>query len=315
MMRVTSLPVFITCLFRGMPGVWKHRHQLLLCWLIVMQALFPGRKTLAELARWTPAEITAWRWRRLLTAAYWNVHLLVEWWTQQAVHTLPPPEDGVLTLTGDGREKPKRGTYNPLVQKGRKSAHHPWFFGVRFALLIVSWDVLRLLVAFRRIRPQSHPQYQTENALFRAMVRSCTPPSWATAIIGEGDAAYGSKANMQRVMQRDADEPERIWGCVFAIARPWKTVGGKAIKDLVTHVPHKQFQCTWVPRITACNGRKTFWVYSKRVCLHHIGDVTVVLSKTGRNVSPKHTKILVTNLTQLMPRYLVFAYQLKSDGP
>ena len=45
------------------------------------------------------------------------------------------------------------------------------------------------------------------------------------------------------------------------------------------------------------------------MCLRHIGDVTVVLSKTGRNVGPKQTKILVTNLVQLTPRYVVFAYQ------
>jgi hypothetical protein len=67
-------------LFRGMPGMWKGRHRLVLCWLIVMQALFPGRKTLEELARWTPGSITAWRFRRVLKAAYWNIHLLVEWW-------------------------------------------------------------------------------------------------------------------------------------------------------------------------------------------------------------------------------------------
>lgn len=36
---------------------------------------------------------------------------------------------------------------------------------------------------------------------------------------------------------------------------------------------------------------------------------TVVLSKKGRNVGPKHTKILVTNLAELMPRDVVFAYQ------
>jgi hypothetical protein len=58
-----------------------------------------------------------------------------------------------------------------------------------------------------------------------------------------------------------------------------------------------------------CNGHKTLWIYSKRMCLRHIGDVTVVLSKMGRNVGPQHTKILVTNLTALTPRYVVFAYQ------
>jgi hypothetical protein len=189
MLPVTYLPLFVTSLFRGMPGVWKSHHRLMLCWLIVIQALFPGRKTLAELARWMPAEVTSWRLRRVLKATYWDVHRLVEWWAQKALNTLPPPADGVITLTGDGSDKPKRGLNNPLAQKGRKSEHHPWFFGIRFALLIVSWDVFRFPVAFRLIRPKSHPQYRTENALFRDMVKSFTPPSWAQVVIVEGDAA------------------------------------------------------------------------------------------------------------------------------
>jgi hypothetical protein len=40
-----------------------------------------------------------------------------------------------------------------------------------------------------------------------------------------------------------------------------------------------------------------------------VGDVTVVLSKKGRNMGPKHTKILVTNLTELTPRQMVYVYQ------
>ena len=141
MITVTYLPLFVTILFRGMPGIWKSRHRLILCWLVFMQALYPGRKTLEELARWTPAQITVWRFRRLLKASYWNVHVLVEWWGQEALNTLLPPKDGTLFLVGDGSEKPKRGTQHPLAQKGRKSEHHPWFFGIRFALLIVNWDV------------------------------------------------------------------------------------------------------------------------------------------------------------------------------
>ena len=158
-------------LFRGMPGVWKSRHRLVLCWLIVMQALFPGRKTLAELARWTPAidhrvALSPLAEGRLLGCP--SAGRVVG---QEALQTLPPPEDGTLYLVGDGSDKPKRGTQNPLAQKGRKSQHDPWFFGVRFALFIVSWDVYRLPVAFRLIRPKSHPEYQTENELFREMVR------------------------------------------------------------------------------------------------------------------------------------------------
>jgi Transposase DDE domain len=281
----------------------------MLCWLVVMQALFPGRKSLAELDRWSPAQVTAWRWRRLLQAAYWDVHLLVDWWAQEAFKTLPPPEDGILYVVGDGSEKPKRGKENPLAQKGRKSKHHPWFFGIRFALLIVNWDVYRFPVAFRLIRPKTHPAYQNENELFREMLSGFTPPAWATTVVVEGDAAYGSQDNMKLVMQRDADDPARRWGYVFAIARTWKTVDDKAIKDLVTHVPRKYYKRTWVPRLPGSKGRKTFWIYSKRLCLRHIGDVTVVLSKKGRNVGPKNTKILVTNLPELLPREVVDAYQ------
>jgi hypothetical protein len=309
MLTITSVPLFVTVLFRGMPGMWKSRHRLLLCWLVFMQALYPGRKTLAELARWTPAQVTVWRFRRLLKASYWNVHLLVEWWAQEALATLPPPSDGTLYLGGDGSEKSKRGTQNPLAQKGRKSEQHPWFFGIRFALLIVNWDSYRFPVAFRLIRPKSHPAYQTENALFREMVGRFVPPPWAKRVSGVGDAAYGSQDTIKMVMKRDADDPARRWGFGFALARTWKTVEDKAIKDLVTHLPRQYYQRVRVPRLPGTKGCKTFWVYSTRLCLRHVGDVTVVLSKRGRNLGPKQTKILVTNLDEWIPRQVVSAYQ------
>jgi hypothetical protein len=83
----TYLPGFVTIVFRSMPTVWRGRPRLLLCWLVFMQAVHPGRKTLEEMARWTPTALTAWRFGRLLTAAYWNVHLLVSWLVQEI---LPP---------------------------------------------------------------------------------------------------------------------------------------------------------------------------------------------------------------------------------
>jgi Transposase DDE domain len=309
MVVVTYLPLFVTILFRGMPGIWKGRHRLMLCWLVCMQALFPGHKTLEELARWTPTQITAWRFRRMLKASYWNVHLLLEWWVQEALKTLPPPKDGDLHLVGDGSDKPKRGLQNPLAQKGRKSEHHPWFFGIRFARLIVNWDSYRLPAAFRLMRPKSHPKYQPENALFREMVGRFVPPPGAKRVIVEGEAAYGSHETIKMVQQRDADDAARRWGFVFAIARTWKTVEDTAIKDLVTHLPRIVYQRTRVPRLPGAKGCKTFWVYSTRLCLRHIGDVTVVLSKRGRNLGPKQTKILVTNLDEWTRRQVVGAYQ------
>src|SRR3989475_10478091 len=82
-MAFTYLPGFVTLVFRGMPTVWRGRHRLIFCWLIFMQAVHPGRKTLEEMARWTPATITAWRFGRLLKAAYWNVPLLVSWRSEE----------------------------------------------------------------------------------------------------------------------------------------------------------------------------------------------------------------------------------------
>jgi len=113
MIKITYLPVFVTRMFHGMPGVWKAQHRLMMSWLMVMQALFPGRKTVAELARWTPIDLTEWRFRRLLKADYWDVHGLVDWWAHQAMAVLPPPEDGVLTLTGETNASSKDAFWRP----------------------------------------------------------------------------------------------------------------------------------------------------------------------------------------------------------
>src|SRR2546423_10365166 len=304
----TYLPGFVTLVCRGMPTVWRGRHRLIFCWLIFMQAVSPGRKTLEELARWTPAAITAWRFGRLLKAAYWNVHLLVSWLAQDLLTTLPAPANGILYLFGDGSHADKRGTKNPVAQKGRTSKHHPWFFGLRFVLLMAAWDDYRLPVGCRLMLPKRHAGYRSENALFREMVGEFVPPSWAKLVIVGGDAAYGSKANRRMVHDRDKADTARRWGFVFAIARTWKTVEEQSLKPLVTHRPHKYDQCTRVPR-EGRKGRKTFWTYSTCLGLRHVGDVTVVLSKKGRNTGPQQTKILVTNLAELTLSQVVCIYQ------
>jgi hypothetical protein len=297
----TYLPGFVTIVFRGMPTVWRGRHRLIFCWLIFMQAVSPGRKTLEELARWTPTTITAWHFGRLLKAAYWNVHLLVSWLGQALLATLPPPTNGVLYLFGDGSHADKRGTKNPVAQKGRISQHHPWFFGLRFVLVRAAWDGYRVPVGFRLILPKHHVGDRSEHALFREIVSAFVAPPWAKLVIVGGDAAYGCQANMQMVQARDRADTARRWAFVFAIARTWQTVEEKTIKNLVTHVPHQYYQRTRVPREPAGRGRRTFWTYHTRVGLRHVGDVTVVLSKRGRNMGPKQTKILVTHLAALTP--------------
>ena len=73
--------------------------------------------------------------------------------------------NGVLYLFGDGSHADKRGTKNPVAQKGRISQHHPWFFGPRFVLLMAAWDGYRVPVGFRLILPKRHVGYRSENAL------------------------------------------------------------------------------------------------------------------------------------------------------
>jgi len=309
LMAFTYLPGGVTLVFRGMPTVWRGRQRLIFCWLIFMQAVHPGRHTWEEMARWTPAPITAWRFGRLLKAAYWNVHLLVHWLAQDLMATLPPPPNGILYLFGDGSHADKRGAKNPVAQKGRTSKHHPWFFGLRFALLMAAWDGDRVPVGVRLILPKRHVGYRSDNALFREMVSEFIPPPWAKLVIVGGDAAYGSKANRQMVQARDHADTARRWAFVFAIARTWKTVDEKTIKNLVTHIPHTYYQRTRGPKEPAGRGRRTFWTYHTRLSLRHVGDVTVVLSKRGRNIGPKQTKILVTNLAELTPSQVVGIYQ------
>jgi hypothetical protein len=239
MIAFTYLPGFVPLVFRGMPLVWRGRHRLLLCWLVFMQAVSPGRKTLEEMARWTPAAVTAWRFGRLLKATYWNVHLLVSWLAQDLLTTLPPPANGTLYLFGDGSHADKRGAKNPVAQKGRISQQHPWFFGLRFVLLMAAWDGYRVPVGFRLILPKRHTEEHSENALFREMVSAFVPPSWAKLVSVGGDAAYGSKANMPMVQDRDKADTARRWRFVFAITRTWKTVEEKTLTNLVTHVPRQ----------------------------------------------------------------------------
>jgi len=184
-----SLPGFVTRVLRGMPNVWRGRHRLLRCWLIFMHAVSPGRKTLAEMARWTPVSITAWRFGRLLTAAYWNGPLLVHWLAQALWVTLPPPTNGILYLCGDGSHADKRGPKHPVAQKGRISQQHPWLFGLRFVLVMAAWNGYRVPVSFRLILPKRHAHYRSENALFRERVDAFVPPRWAKLVMVGGDAA------------------------------------------------------------------------------------------------------------------------------
>jgi len=305
----TCLPPEIRVLFKGMPGIWRHRHHLVFCWLIIMQIVTSGARTLTGLSRLAPRFITEWRFRRLLDAGYWHLKMLLRWFAEKTIQALPEPENKVLYLIADGSKKDKRGQKNPAAQKGRMSEHHSWFFGIKFVVLMVAWEDYRIPVDFEIVRPKSHPDYKKENELFRLMLCQFHPPAWAKMVIVLGDAAFAAKENMKLVQARDKADPQRRWGFVFAIARTWNMENGKSLKNLVKHTPHTCYRRTWIERLPGNRGRKTFWIFEKRTRLKHLGDVIVVLSKKGRNVGPKNTKLLVTNLFELSGRQVISLYQ------
>ena len=292
-----------------MPEVFRHRHKLVFCWLVLMQMMLSGSKTLKRFSRVTPSHIAEWHFRRLLCAGYWNLRILLWWFAEAAIKTFPPPEDNVIFVVADGSKKDKRGEKNPAAQKGRTSKNEPYFFGIRFVVLMVQWGVYRIPVDFSIVLPKGHPDYKTENELFREMLSKFQPPTWAKLVIVTADAAFASKDNMLLIEQLNRSDPTRRWGFVFAIARTWKMEDGKSLSNLVKHTPYKYFQRTWIPRMANDKGRKTFWVFRKRTRLRHIGDVTIVMSKKGRNVGPKNTKILVTNLVEMTARQVLLVYQ------
>ena len=305
----TWLPPAIRILFKGMPGVWRHRHQLVFCWLIVMQIVTSGARTLSGLSQSAPGFITEWRFRRLLSAGYWSLKVLLHWFAEEAIKSLPVPENQVLYVIADGSKKDKRGPKNPAAQKGRLNEHHAWFFGIKFVVLMVAWDDYRIPVDFQMVLPKGHPDYKKENELFRHMLSHFQPPDWAKVVIVVGDAAFAAKDNMKLIQARDKADSQRRWGFVFAIARTWNMADGKSLRNLVKHTPHSCYRKTWIPRLPDHKGRKTFWIFEKLTRLKHLGDVTVVLTKKGRNVGPKNTKVLVTNLVEMTTRQVLLVYQ------
>jgi len=299
----------IRVLFKGMPGSWRHRHHLVFCWLISMQIVTSGARTLTGLSRLAPRFITEWRFRRLLNAGYWQLKVLLRWFAEKTMKALPAPNNKVLYLIADGSKKDKRGQKNPAAQKGRLSEHQAWFFGIKFVVLMVAWEGYRLPVDFEIVRPKDHPDYQKENELFWLMLSHFQPPAWAKVVIVLADAAFAAKENMQMIQARDKADPHRRWSFIFAIARTWNMENGKSLKNLVKHTPHSCYRRTWIERLPGHRGRKTFWIFEKCTRLKHLGDVIVVLSKKRRNLGPRKTKLLVTNLLELSGRQVISLYQ------
>jgi hypothetical protein len=301
MIRLTRLPEEVTRLLVPLKPYFSYRHFLVFCWLLVAHLVCFEKATLQALARHIPTHVAAWHLRRLLAAGRWQWARVLEWLVSQALAAFPPPKDGVLYLVVDSTLKGKRTKHNPLAKKARLTEYAPYTFGLHVVILIAQWDVYRIPLAFRLVKPKGSPGYQSENALFRQMLQEVVLPAWCKQVVVVADAAYPSRANLQAIQARQ-------WYFVMAFPRTWKLANGQHLRDLVTHLPIHHYRQVRVPLVVPTARRRVFWTFAKRAELRQVGDVTVVLSRRRRNDSPKHTKLLVTNLPQATAHLTVALY-------
>jgi hypothetical protein len=301
MIRMTRLPEEVTRLLTPLKPYFSYRHYLVFCWLLVAHLVCFGKATVQGLARYTPTHIAAWHLRRLLAAGRWQWEQVLHWLVSEALAAFPPPKDGVLYLVVDSTLKGKRGKKNPLAKKGRLNEYAPFTFGLHVVIVIAQWDVYRIPLAFRLVKPKASKDYQSENALVREMFGEIILPAWCKKVVVVADAAYPSRANLQAIQARG-------WFFVIAFPRTWKLANGQHLRDLVTHLPIHHYRQVRVSLVVPTPRRRVFWTFTKQAQLAHVGDVTVVLSRRRRNDSPKHPKLLVTNLPQATAHLTVALY-------
>jgi hypothetical protein len=301
MIRMTRVPEEVTHLLAPLKPCFSYRHHLVLCWLLVAHLVCFGKATVQGLARYTPRHVAAWHLRRLLAAGRWPWARVLEWLVSEALAAFPPPRDGVLYLVVDSTLKGKHSKKNPLAKKGRLNEYAPFTFGLHVVLLMAQWDVYRIPLAFRLVKPKGSPGYQSENALFREMLPAVVLPAWCQKVVVVADAAYPSRANLRAIQARG-------WFFVLAFPRTWKLTNGQYLRDVVTHLPLHHYRQVRVPSVVPSLRRRVFWTFAKRAELRQVGDVTVVLSRRRRNDSPRHTKVLVTNLPQATAPLTVALY-------
>ncbi len=74
----------------------------------------------------------------------------------------------------------------------------------------------------------------------------------------------------------------------------------------MSHLPKSSSRrrATYKPDGRRCD----YWVFEKRATLHHLGDVTIVLSKKRRNAGPNPVRLLVSNLKDVKASTVLSLY-------
>ncbi len=158
MLQFTCLPRPIANWLHVLRPMFRHRHHLVFCWLIVCQAIYQDKATIKGLARLAPRHIAEWHLRRLLTATYWHARILWWWFADQASAVLPPPDDGVCSLVVDSTLKSQTGQQHPLAKKGRLNEYAPYIFGLHIVVVMLQWGNDRIPIDCELVRRKDHPK-------------------------------------------------------------------------------------------------------------------------------------------------------------
>lgn len=311
MHQFTILPEKIANLWRRLPVDFRFDHGLMLCWLVFLKACGLSEQTLKGLESRAPTHVKEWKWRRLLTARYWNFNVLIYWLAMQVVKILPKPKDGVYYLIFDSSHKDKRGKQNPYNQKGKIWTKKHWFFGMKFLVALLHWGNYRIPLGFRLIETKKSKDYKKEGILFQEMMTSFEIPSFVKTLKILADSGFASKNNFKFLNDLSKEYKERgiklIY--IFALPRSWKFENGKHVRDLINHLPSFYYQKEKVISLSNTFKKKAYWVYKKQDSLNEIGQVTLILSKKWRNLGPKSVKILVTNELEIEEEGMLDSYQ------
>jgi hypothetical protein len=152
-------------------------------------------------------------------------------------------------------------------------------------LLIARWGAWRVPMILAPIDPQCRgPQ----NSLFRPMVQDVVPPAWVRQLVGVADA--GVAANATRRLSHEQTDASGL-----ALPRTRQFTHGNHRRDVVQHLPQNWYDRRATAK--AAGRRQAYWGFVRDATWHHLGDVTIVLSKKRRNAGPTHVKIIVTKLT------------------
>ena len=311
MEKISILPIFVTHIFKKLPLIFRGAHKHSLLWLVLLIALGIGNHKLTNMAQSGSVYTKEWRFRRFLSAGYWRLRAVLIFLVDEIVKELPRPTDATIYLMGDGSKKEKRSKKNPYMQKGKIRQGGSWFFGIRFCVLMMSWNNFRIPVDFEILYPKTHKKYRNENLLFRDMLKRFIPPIWTKQVIVLGDAAYASTENMKYIRDRNKLDEKEFgihWYYCFALAKTVKFDDGKKLKDLCRHLGKGMYCKTFIPGINT-RYQKCYWTFSKTVCLRDVGEVTIVLSKKRRNCGPKNVKVIVTNLPSPSVKTVLNIYQ------